>query len=682
MSRGTVMQQSGESQADSALASLPDWSICLGLILAVVAIYARTAGFDFVNYDDAEYVTLNNHVRTGLTPAGIRWAFTGIVSANWMPLTLLSHMLDVQLFGLRAGLHHLTNVLLHAFSAVLLFLCVRRATAHCAAGSRGASVFVAFVFAVHPLHVSSVAWIAERKDVLSTFFGFVALYQYLRYIESRGPMRYLAMTAAFCLGLLSKPMLVTFPFLLLLLDLWPLRRLGPKCSEWRKLLSEKLPLFALSAASAVVTYFVQRSAGAIQPIAPLTRGENAFLSYITYIGQTFWPMRLAVLYPYPKSIPAWRAALAFAVVAAISIIALRSWKKRPWLTAGWFWYAGTLVPVIGFIQVGEQAHADRYMYVPIIGLTIVVAWGALEAIAKWPVLKTPLACAGIASCAACMALAWNEAGYWRNGETLFTRAVAVTENNADALNNLGSVHYSRGDYSGAIAYFEAALRAKPDDLAAHNNLGIAATRAGDYTAAAAHFEAALRGKPDYPQAQNNLALVLFRQGDYASAIPHLEAAIRAEPEYAEAQFNLGMVYSALGNFNDAIPHLEAAIRIQPGYTEARYNLGLASLHTGDLNSADSQFEAALRAEPAHAGANFYLGVTIAKTPGAAPDAEARYRAAMLRNPDDAAAHIGLGGLLAALGRTAEAISQLDAARKIHSDPTLVNLLDALRQGKL
>ncbi len=343
-----------------------DFWIYLVLFVTTFAVYVQVRQFDFVNYDDPEYVSKNLHVREGITPAGIAWAFTSGDSANWLPLTRISHMFDAQLFGMRSGFHHLTNVLIHALATLLLFAFLSRAT-----HMRWPSAFVAFVFALHPLHVESVAWIAERKDVLSAFFWFLALWSYVRYAERPGLGRYLLVLLPFCLGLMAKPMIVTLPFVLLLLDVWPLRRAAR--------FGKKLPFFALSAAVAITTYLVQRSSGAVKALTVFPIGlrvENALVSYCVYLGKMFWPASLAVFYPYPLTVPVWKYTIAGLAIVSISALAVRLFRAYPYVAVGWFWYLGTLLPVIGLVQVGAQARADRYMYVPMVGLAIILAWGA------------------------------------------------------------------------------------------------------------------------------------------------------------------------------------------------------------------------------------------------------------------------------------------------------------------
>lgn len=556
-SRGAAAKRSARAGAPSATAGLAssDLAILAALLLAVLVIYVQTGSFEFIAVDDPLNIYQNAHVQSGLSLETLRWALTAVVVANWAPVTVISHLVAVQLFGMNAGMHHLMNVALHALCAMLLFLALRRAT-----GERWLSAFIACLFAVHPLHVESVAWVSERKDVLSTLFWFAALYAYLRYAEKPGTGRYLAVAATFALGLLSKPMLVTFPFTLLLLDIWPLRR-----TRWPRTILEKLPLLALSAVASVVTYMAQASTGAQSAISrsAATRVENALTSCLTYIGQMFWPARLAYFYPYPPTLPLAPAIVAFVILLAISILAVRALRTRPWFTVGWFWYLGTLVPVIGLVQVGRQLRADRYMYIPMIGLSIILAWGAAEFAAREPRRKFALAAAAVGFCVVCTALARADVAYWRNNETLFRRALEVTTDNAQVEYDLGTLLISRSQFAEATPHLEAALRIEPNNFEAHNNLGAILEIAGNRAAAQAHYEAAVRVKPDYADAQENLASILSASSNPASAIPHFEMALRVKPDYAEAHSRLGMLLANLGRTKEAIAHLEAAQRIQP-----------------------------------------------------------------------------------------------------------------------
>jgi len=498
-------------------------AICLGLILSTLAVYSQVRSFDFVRYDDEVYVYENAHVQAGLTPDSVKWAFTGVVAGNWMPVTLLSHILDAQLFGMRSGMHHLVNVLFHALSAVLLFVSLRRAT-----GAPGLSAFAAFVFALHPLHVESVAWVSERKDVLSTFFWLLTLYGYIRYAEQPSRGRCLVVAATFCLGLMSKPMLVTLPFTLWLFDLWPLRR-----TRWPRTIWEKLPLIALSVCASTVTYLVQRSAGAVASVSLARRIGNVFISYVAYIGQMFWPVRLAAFYPYPQSIPAWKAGAALAIVVTASVVAMRAWRTRPYLTMGWFWYLGTLVPVIGFVQVGSQAHADRYMYIPMIGLSVMLAWGAADVVAKWPRTKSVAAVAGAAFCAVCLALARAETAYWENSEKLFHRALEVTQGNTAIENDLGAYLATVHRDAEAIPHFEAALRINPKLAEVHYNLGDSLSKIPGRTAdAIEQYQAALQLRPYDVRAYARVGELLVDLGRTEQAIAYLEAVQRVYPDPA------------------------------------------------------------------------------------------------------------------------------------------------------
>jgi tetratricopeptide (TPR) repeat protein len=541
-----------------------DLAICLALLFAVFAVYAQTAHFDFVNYDDDLYIYENPQVQAGVTLASLKWAMTAVVSSNWMPVTLISHMLDAQFFGIHAGPQHLVNAALHALAALVLFLLLLRITQ-----ARWPAAFVAFVFALHPLHVSSVAWLAERKDVLSTLLWFLTTLAWVRYTEKPERSRYLVAAVLFALGLMAKPMLVTLPFTLLLLDVWPLRRF-----TWPKALIEKLPLFALAFIAALISYLVQDSAGAVKAIPFVTRLENALISYAVYIGQTFWPAWLSVFYPYPRAVEAWQAAAALLVILAVSAIVIRAFKTAPWFAVGWFWYLGTLVPVIGLVQVGMQSHADRYTYVPMIGLTIMLAWGAAQLIALRPALTRPLIGAAALVCIACLVDSTAEAAYWKNSETLFRHALENTSGNWLAEYNLGHYLMDRpGRASEAIPHFEAALRILPDDPEANNNLGTCLMNTGRYDEAAAHFQAALQKKPSFTDARFNLGLDYMRAGRTADAIHEFEATIGLNPAHQQAQNTLGVLLAQLGRPAEAIPHLEAAVRIRPD-ASSEQNLGV------------------------------------------------------------------------------------------------------------
>jgi len=662
---------------------LPDFLVCLALLMATFAVYAQVRHFDFVNLDDAAY-TSGLHVCRGITTESLKWAFTSGDAANWFPVTWISHMLDCQLFDLDSGWHHLINVLIHGLASLLLFAFLRRAT-----GARWRSALVAFLFALHPLHVESVAWVAERKDVLSAFFWFLTLWAYVWYTEHPGPRRYVLLFLAFCIGLMAKPMIVTLPFVLLLLDVWPLRRLAFPMSaegdgEPRTAISrtaifwEKAPLFAVSLAVSIVTYLVQQRGGAVKALGAFPFGlrlENALISYSIYMIRMFWPLRLAVFYPYPQHIPAWQVSLAGLVLAGASAMVVRWHRSRPYLATGWFWYIGTLIPVIGLVQVGSQAHADRYTYIPMIGLSIMVAWGLAE-VARRPRAMPFAAAVGALACLACAGLAWFQVRHWRNSETLFRHALDVTTQNAVAHTNLGIYLMnlpggSQEAVGHAVSHLEAALRIDPDSVPAHTELGRDLAKIpGRLPESFPQFQAALRLAPDWPVAHNELGNALLRAGRLPEAIVQFATASRLDPDFADAHYNLALALSRVpGRMADAVPEYHEALRIQPDFAEAQLNLGnvLASL-PGKLPEAIRSYQAALRIRPDYAEAHYNLGMVLSGVPGRVPDAIAEYEAALRIRSEYAEAHNNLGNLLSRIpGRGADAIAEYEAALRIRPD---------------
>jgi len=623
-------------------------------------------------------VTRNIHVRGGLTQPGLEWAFTSGEAANWFPVTRLSYLLDSQLFGLRSGLHHLTSVWWHALAGVLLFAFLERAT-----HARWPSAWVAFVFALHPLHVESVAWVAERKDVLCAFFWFLALWAYVRYAERPGGGRYLAVLVWFCLGLMSKPMIVTLPVLLLVLDAWPLRRLS------RAAVIEKIPFFALAAVSGIATFLVQQSSGAVKEIARLPlalRIENALVSCALYCLKTIWPSGLAVFYPYPSGFAWWMVAAAGLAVIGITALALRSFRRAPYLAAGWIWFLVTLAPVIGLVQVGAQARADRYMYVPMVGFAIMLAWGAADLARRWPAATRPIAVAAVVACVAAAAVSAAQIEYWQNSETLFQQALDVTTDNYLAEHNLGSYLLETGRLPEAMPHLEAALRIRPESAPARTDLASAlAQTPGRLPEAIAQYRVAVRLLPDAAIPHNNLASALAKFPEcLPEAIREYQAALRIDPDYAEAHNNLGLALAGTpGRLPDAIAEYRAALRIQPDYAEAHYNLGVAlSKTSGRLPEAAAEFEAALRLKPDYAEAHNNLGVALSQMPGRSSEAIAHFEAALRIQPDYADAHYNLGVALSQIpGGLPEAIAHLEEALRLHPDPELRRTVDRLRAGR-
>jgi len=519
------------------------FALAAGLFCSLCLLYGPTLGHGFVNLDDDAYVVENAALAEGLTWDAVVWSFTAFHSANWHPLTWLSHALDVSLFGFHPGGHHLTNTVLHGLNVVLVFLLLLRL-----AGRAGPAFVVAALFAWHPLHVESVAWISERKDLLSVFFGLLCLAAYVRYAEKPGWGRYLPVFVLFAASLMAKPMLVTLPCVLLLLDLWPLDRLGRTPGRWALRVLEKLPLLALVAASAVLTLAAQQDAMAPLAARPLDmRVANAVVSVMVYLQQTFVPWPLAIPYPFdPERLTWWRVGGACALIAALTAWALWQWRRgRPYAIVGWLWFLGTLVPVIGIVQVGEQAHADRYTYFPHIGLFIALVWTGFEAVRRWPAVRRPLAGATMLFLAACLVLAHLQIGKWKDSETLFRHALAVTEANFVAHNNLGKALMEQGAYDEAREQFEASVTLSPTNIEAQNNLGVAYLAANELQAAVDTFALLVHHLPDDPEIRVNYGVALLAAGYPQRARREAEAALARAPGFPQALELIAWVDSVL-----------------------------------------------------------------------------------------------------------------------------------------
>jgi hypothetical protein len=523
----------------------------IGVVLAaiVLATFGQVVGFDFINYDDPDYVTANPYVRAGLTRAGLAWALTTSHASNWHPVTWLSHMLDCEVWGLRPGGHHLTSVVLHAGSSLLLFAVLRGMTA-----SVWPSAAVAWLFALHPLHVESVAWVAERKDVLSTFFWMLTVLAYWRYVRRPGIARYLLVMLLLALGLMAKPMLVSVPFVLLLLDVWPLGRLSPSvgagASSGRALrpVLEKIPLLCVVAASSLVTLAVGLRGGAMAAFDTLplsSRLGNATVSSVLYLRKTVLPVDLGLFYPR-ASFSGGQVAGAALIVIVVSATVLRLGRERPWLIVGWLWYLVTLLPVIGLVQVGDQAMADRYTYVPLIGPFIMVAWSVKDVMARWPAARAPVGIIAMGLLAICPAITWLQLRHWRSSVTLFTHAAAVIPDNYVAQVQLGNALAEQGRFAEAIDRYRAALRVKPDLAEAHGNLGALLAQEGRLDEAIAEYAEALRLNPNLADAHNNLGVALAAQGQVELAIRHYAEALRLNPNHQTARDNLARALAARG----------------------------------------------------------------------------------------------------------------------------------------
>jgi len=561
------------------------FGICLFLVAVSLAVFGQTIRYQFVNFDDDSYVYNIPAIQSGLTVKGIAAAFINQHAHNWHPLTTISHMLDCQLYGLNAGGHHATNVVLHIIAVLLLFWVLQQMT-----GATWRSALVAALFAVHPLHVESVAWVSERKDILSAVFFFLMLHAYSRYARTPSVMRYLAVVVLFAAGLMSKPMLVSAPIILLLLDYWPLRRFEQpslmgktKASETdkqrrkiRRLYLEKIPLFVLSAAACILTFVLQkRTAGAIPPLPFLWRIQNAFVSYVIYVWKTLWPARLAVFYPHPNdTLALWDVIFAILLLLAITAAVIVFRKQRPYLLTGWFWYLIMLIPVIGIIQVGEQGHADRYTYLPHVGLFVAVVWFSID-VATVRGSKPQVAVTTAAAVLVILALAWVafiQTSYWRNSEALWMHALAVTSDNDVAHNNLGYLCNDRGELDNAISHFESAARIRSGKRDPHYDLGSAFV-------------------------QMNLGDALARKGRSDDAMVHYDEAIRLQPDYADAYYNRGTVLFAKGRIDEAITDLTKALEMHPNDADAHTSLGNALLQKGSLREAIAQYVTALALAP-------------------------------------------------------------------------------------
>ncbi len=561
------------------------FAVCFLLALMVWGVFGQTLRHEFVNYDDGKYVYDNPAVSKGLTLEGVRWVITHPHGANWHPLTSLSHMLDCQIYGLNPAGHHGTNVLFHMATVILLFLVLRQMT-----GSLWRSAFVAAVFAIHPLRVESVAWISERKDVLSGFFFMLTLGAYLRYVRrpfSAG--RYAAVAGSFALGLMSKAMLVTLPFVLLLLDFWPLKRFQTLETKKpiRRLVLEKIPLLLLSAVFCGVTVWAQRGAISSEAALPVPwRFGNAFCSYAVYIKQLVFPSGLAPFYPHQgAALPLWEIGASVALLAGISWGVFAGRKKHPYLMVGWLWYLGMLVPVIGIMQVGTQAHADRYTYLPQIGLVIMATWLAADWWAGLRHRRAILSTAATVLLTVLIIATHRQTRYWRDSFSLWTHTLACTDGNYLAHNNLGLVFDRRGSRDEAIRHYRESIEINPRFAEAYNNLGVVLEGQGKLNEAVGCYEKALGINPDYADAHGNLGSVFAKQGQIEKAVSNLEKALQINPDLAEAHNNLGSLFGRLGQFDKAIPHFEKALEIKPDYAEAQYNLGMALEGIGKLDAA-------------------------------------------------------------------------------------------------
>jgi tetratricopeptide (TPR) repeat protein len=581
----------------------------LALCLLTLAVYLPVLQHEFVNFDDGLYVTSNKHVQAGLTWRGFVWAWQTNVASNWHPLTMLSHMADCELYGIKPKGHHLTSLLLHLASVWILFEVLRRMT-----GAPWRSAAVAALFGIHPLHVESVAWIAERK--LSGLFFLLSLGAWLGYMRRPSWGRYALVLVTFGLGLLAKSMLVTLPCVLLLLDVWPLARLGGGSlwQKWRPLLVEKIPLFALAAGMSAITLYTQQQSLARLDVVPLARRlGNALTSYVFYVAKTFWPTKLAAFYPLPTNVPLAKAAAACALLATITVVTLLRRRRSPWLAVGWLWFLGMLVPVIGILQVGRQGMADRYTYLPSIGLFLALVWEVAELAAKVPkraAVRVALPVATAALLAVLAVVCQAQVKTWHDSKSLFGHAIAVTPRNYLAHLNYGVALAHDGREDEAIAEYIKAIAIQPNMVEAQAAYGTALHAQGRYAQALPHLRRALRLRPDDAQLHRTLAINLEDMGRRDEAIDELNEALEIDPRFADAHYGLGSLLDKEGETEEALEHYRKALEINPDLTELYGPTGTLLAARGDLAGAAHYFAEAVRRQPDSATACYNLGVTL------------------------------------------------------------------------
>ena len=603
----------------------------IGIFLSVLVLvsYWGVAGNDFINYDDPAYVTANRHVQRGLSGEAVVWALTASYASNWHPLTWLSLMLDHDLFGMNAAGYHWTNVILHGFAGLVLFFALGQMT-----GRLWCSGLVAGLFLVHPLHVESVAWVAERKDVLSGLFWMLGLWGYARYAQKPSVVRYGWVVLFFLLGLMSKPMVVTFPFVLLLLDYWPLRRAVDGRRSWGHLVYEKIPLFFLSAAVSIITFLVQKEGGAaasLQDLPLANRLANAVVSYSHYLVKTVWPFTLAVFYPHPGSWPVSEVILSLLLIFLITLLVLLLIRHRQYLIMGWLWYLGTLFPVIGLVQVGAQAMADRYTYLPLIGVYIMVVWGFRDLLQGRPTRRVIGGAVSGGVLAVLVVMTQIQVGYWRDSITLFTHALRVTDGNYQANNNLGNALISKGRYKDAVGHYHEAIRILPAYAVAYNNLGIALMSQGNLEEAMTSNAKALEIKPGDGDAHFNRGEIFFRRGEIEEAIAQYRIALKKKPYDPQLHNNLGVALTNRGKLSEAIGEYREAIRLDLEHSGAHNNLAMILAGRGEIEEAIDHFRKAVQYQPEYANAHYQLAQLLSRK-GLADDAAYHIREAYRINP--------------------------------------------------
>jgi len=650
------------------------------LILFTLITFWQVRHNDFINLDDDLYITNNSHVQEGLTFKSVYWAFTSTKNGQWTPVAFFSHLLDYTFFGLNAGGHHLTNLLFHTMNTLLLFFLLSRMTA-----ALWQSAFVAAIFALHPLHVESVAWIAERRDVLHAFFLLLTIWVYINYVEKPKWFQHICVLLCFILAVMSKPMAITLPFILLLLDYWPLGRLrigkedqrpkpftAPSLKTIRQnvpishLFIEKVSLFSIAVVVGLFTLFSTwgiKSLSSLENLSLIVRIENAAVSYIEYILKMIWPNPLAVLYPYPTTLPVWKVVCTTLLLLTITVLVTLGRRKRPYLIVGWLWYLITLLPVIGLLQAGYQSMADRFMYLPMTGLLIMMIYGISDMYKKWPYKRLTLTILSILLVITLMVSTRAQVKLWRNSETLFRHTLQVTNNNYFIHNHLGAALLKQGNDQEALIHFKRSLDINPYYADAHCNIGVLLLRQGKYREAIPSFIAALQNKPHSVEALTNLGIILSKYGKVKEAMDHFSEAIRINPSYEEAYFNQGNLLLQMRKYDEAIHYFNKALRINSKNPKTYNNLGLALLGLGNAEKAMDSYRKALGINPDDADTHCNLGSLFTQQ-GKYEKAISHFTEALRINPNDGEVHFTLGMLHLKMNQKELALKQYTTLKNI------------------
>lgn len=654
---------------DNALLSL---FICFFLTVSILVVYLQITQHEFINYDDNEYVSENRLVQKGLTSESICQAFSIETAGNWHPITILSHMLDYHMYGLQAGHHLLTNLILHIFNTIILFFLMKKMTKYV-----WRSAIVAMLFALHPVHVESVAWVSERKDILSMLFWLLTVWSYTCYVESGNIKHYFQVFIFLVLGLMTKPMLVTLPFVLLLFDIWPLNRFKSADMSSTKLIFEKLPLLIPVIISCAITLAYQKEGSALKTFAsyPLTlRIENAIVSYITYTKKLYWPFDLSVFYPYPEKLSFQQISLSFSLLTIITIVSLFYLKKKSWLFTGWFLYIGMLIPVIGFVQVGSQAFADRYTYIPAIGIFIITVWFGAEFLSRYRQSKKIAAVFLSIAILLLIMLSRHQAAYWKNSVTLFKHALEVTDQNYLAHNNLGLALKQNGNIHEAIEHYRSALSIRPNYVLAHNNLGVALSEIGETEDVLSHFSLAIKLMPEFIAPHINMASAFFDKRAFEKALEHCRNALKVDQDSVDLFIICGDALSAIGNPDEARARYQKALQLDPDSAKAHNHFGAFLLKQNDIDNAIVHFQIASKINPHDKKYSVNLQ-TILDLKRKLDTAVQEQLKKLETNPNDPRIHTLLGNLYDKTGKKEAAINHYEKA--LDNDPEFIPALSAL-----